>query len=115
MYSILGKAVKRLLAQSYRACSGNGGRQLHFRTIVAPRFAGRFCVFGGFEIGLHACLGSIKKWGITTRRIQTLLNEGRIPGTGKAGTIWLIPIDAEKPNDARVKNGKYVKTDAQGG
>lgn len=55
-------------------------------------------------------LEASKKWGITTRRIQTLLNEGRIPGAGKAGTIWLIPIDAEKPADARIKSGKYIKT-----
>ena len=28
-----------------------------------PAFAGRFCVFGGSENGLYACLGSLKKMG----------------------------------------------------
>ena len=50
-----------------------------------------------------------KKWGITTRRIQTLLNEGRIPGADRMGTIWVIPKDAQKPADARIKSGKYIR------
>jgi hypothetical protein len=50
-----------------------------------------------------------REWGITPRRIQTLCNEGRIEGAGKAGTIWLIPKVAIKPADARIKSGKYKK------
>jgi hypothetical protein len=50
-----------------------------------------------------------KQWGITTRRIQTLLSEGRIPGAERMGTIWVIPNDAQKPADARIKSGKYIK------
>ena len=50
-----------------------------------------------------------KKWGITPRRIQTLLNEGRISGSDRMGTIWVIPKDAKKPADARIKSGKYKK------
>jgi len=50
-----------------------------------------------------------KKWGITTRRIQTLCNEGRINGADRLGNIWVIPKDAQKPADARIKSGKYIK------
>ena len=48
-------------------------------------------------------------WGISTRRIQILCGEGRVPGAIRIGTVWGIPEDAEKPADARIKNGKYIK------
>ena len=50
-----------------------------------------------------------EKWGITPRRIQVLCAQKRIPGTTRIGYVWAIPSDAEKPKDARVKSGKYVK------
>lgn len=54
-----------------------------------------------------------KKWGIGDRRINTLLLEGRIPGAIKFGNTWAIPEDAEKPRDARIKDGKYIKNQGQ--
>mgnify|MGYP000533803968 CR=1 FL=1 len=50
-----------------------------------------------------------KKWGISSRRIGVLCSEGRIDGVVKKGKTWLIPDDAKKPNDARIRSGKYVK------
>ncbi len=50
-----------------------------------------------------------EKWGISTRRIQILCAEERIPGAVRIGYSWAIPKDAEKPKDARIKSGKYVK------
>ena len=50
-----------------------------------------------------------EKWGITPRRIQVLCKEERIPGAICIGYVWAIPADAEKPKDARVRSGKYVK------
>jgi len=44
-----------------------------------------------------------EKWKITRRRIQVLCNQGRISGTQKVGTVWIIPSNAEKPKDARFK------------
>ena len=49
------------------------------------------------------------KWGITPRRIQVLCNEGRIEGAVRFGRQWAIPVILEKPSDARIKTGKYVK------
>lgn len=46
-------------------------------------------------------------WGITSRRLQVLCSEGRISGAAKLGREWAIPVDAEKPEDARVVTGKY--------
>lgn len=49
-----------------------------------------------------------EKWGITRRRVQVLCAQGRIPGVAKFGKAWAIPIDAEKPSDARVTSGKHI-------
>jgi len=49
------------------------------------------------------------KWEITARRIQKLCEENRIPGVFRLGRSLAIPKDAQKPADARVKSGKYVK------
>ena len=35
--------------------------------------------------------------------------KGRVPGAIRIGSVWGIPEDAEKPADARIKNGKYIK------
>ncbi|MBQ5995871.1 MAG: Dam family site-specific DNA-(adenine-N6)-methyltransferase [Clostridia bacterium] len=41
------------------------------------------------------------KWNISHRRVITLCNENRIEGVGMLGKMWIIPVDAEKPIDAR--------------
>ena len=51
-----------------------------------------------------------EKWGISQRRIRTLCIEGRINGAYKVGIFWLIPVNAEKPKDERIKSGKYIKS-----
>lgn len=49
------------------------------------------------------------KWGISSRRIQVLCSEGRLDGAVRFGREWAIPSATEKPYDARIKSGKYVK------
>lgn len=44
-----------------------------------------------------------EKWNISSRRIGILCTEGRIDGVFKKGKMWLIPSDAKKPDDARLK------------
>ena len=56
-----------------------------------------------------------EKWGICTRRVQTLCTEGRIDGPERLGHQWLIPINAKKPKDARIKSGRYIKTKSGNG
>lgn len=51
-----------------------------------------------------------EKWGLSERRLQTICNEGMIPGVVKFGRAWAIPMDAEKPVDKRIKSGKYIKS-----
>ncbi|MFG6326183.1 MAG: DNA-binding protein [Lachnospiraceae bacterium] len=50
-----------------------------------------------------------ERWGISSRRIGMLCTEGRIDGVIKKGKTWLILSDAQRPEDARVKTGKYIK------
>ena len=50
-----------------------------------------------------------EKWDITPLRIQALCKEERVPGVIRIGYVWVIPADAEKLKDARVRSGKYVK------
>jgi len=51
-----------------------------------------------------------QKWGISKRRVIVLCKENRVPGAQMAGRSWIIPEDAEKPADARIKSGKYIKS-----
>jgi hypothetical protein len=45
-------------------------------------------------------------WNISARRVAVLCEQGRIDGAVKAGKTWLLPPDAEKPVDARIKQKK---------
>ncbi|MGO5053940.1 DNA-binding protein [Lachnospiraceae bacterium LCP25S3_G4] len=49
-------------------------------------------------------------WGISTRRIRTLCETGRIEGVTKFGKSWAIPANAKKPADGRIRSGKYIKS-----
>ena len=44
------------------------------------------------------------KWNISKRRIQIFCKEGRIEGAKMIGNMWVIPVDAKRPNDARIKS-----------
>lgn len=48
-----------------------------------------------------------KKWDVSRRRVTTLCAQGRIEGAILKGNTWLIPENAEKPDDPRRvrKNG----------
>ena len=49
-----------------------------------------------------------EKWDITERRINVLCKEGRIPGAYKENKRWIIPIDAVKPADKRLKRDASI-------
>ena len=50
-------------------------------------------------------------WGITTRRVQVLCDNGQIDGVTRLGKIWVIPKNAQKPMDGRTKAAKATKKD----
>ena len=41
------------------------------------------------------------KWGLSTRRVRILCEEGRIEGVTRKGKLYMIPCDAVKPQDGR--------------
>ena len=49
------------------------------------------------------------QWGITDRMVSIYCAQGRIPGAIKKGNLWLVPCDAEKPEDKRKYNSRKVK------
>lgn len=49
-----------------------------------------------------------KLWGISPRRVTLLCKQGRVPGAVKAAGVWILPKNAEKPDDARITSGAYV-------
>ena len=46
------------------------------------------------------------KWGVSERRVNQYVAQGRIPGVERFGRSWAIPENAEKPTDPRIKNTK---------
>lgn len=42
-----------------------------------------------------------QKWGISSRRVRLLCAEGKIPGVIRKGNLYLIPENAQKPQDGR--------------
>ena len=46
---------------------------------------------------------------VSERRKQTLCITGRLEGAQKFGRQWAIPEGKEKPDDARIKSGRYIK------
>ena len=46
-----------------------------------------------------------EKWEVSLRWVQRLCKENCIEGAMNINRVWLIPKNAKKPSDARVKNG----------
>jgi len=46
------------------------------------------------------------KWGVSGRMVTYYCVDGRIDGVMRKGNMWLIPADAEKPKDTRLKSNK---------
>lgn len=42
-----------------------------------------------------------EKWGISSRRVRILCNEGRVKGAITKGNLWLIPYSTDKPQEQR--------------
>lgn len=47
-----------------------------------------------------------EKWKISQSRIQIYCKENRIQGAVLKGSVWLIPENAQKPQDPRKKHTK---------
>lgn len=50
-----------------------------------------------------------EKWNISQRRVSILCAESRIPNAAMLGNMWIIPREAEKPEDMRKKANRIKK------
>ena len=58
---------------------------------------------------MMTCKEKALEWGISTRTVNNLCKQGKIPGAVKVNASWQIPDNAQKPEDGRVTSGKYKK------
>ena len=51
-----------------------------------------------------------EKWGISVRRVNQYIREGRVPECEKLETVWEVPEDAAKPEKLPTgpKSGKRI-------
>lgn len=50
-----------------------------------------------------------EKWGISARRVRVLCADGKIPGTIRKGKLYMIPENAEKPHDGRLRTPSVLE------
>lgn len=87
--------------------------ELIFREVWSTISLLKFILYS--QIKTEKCMGYLsirqtsEKWNVSARWINDLCSEGRIPGAMKIGSYWAIPENAERPRDARIKTGKYIK------
>lgn len=63
-------------------------------------------------MGMISAKDAATNWGLTKRRVLVLCKEGRIPGAQMINnSMWLIPDDAEKPEDGRALRYKKERID----
>lgn len=63
-------------------------------------------------MGMISAKDAANNWGLTKRRVLVLCKEGRIPGAQMINnSMWLIPDDAEKPEDRRALRYKKERND----
>ncbi len=51
------------------------------------------------------------KWGVSERRVNQYVTEGRIPGVERFGRSWAIPDNAKKPVDPRKGKVTAIETE----
>src|SRR5574340_1666450 len=71
---------------------------------TAPRLTGRSLDTRLFEMHLLTPTQYAKRHGVSARRIQALLAQGRIPGAQRIGSQWAIPEDAPDRKSTRLNS-----------
>ena len=49
-----------------------------------------------------------EKWDISDRRVRVMCESGQIEGAIRSGKSWIIPDDATKPTDGRLRKGESL-------
>lgn len=66
-------------------------------------------ILGGAMLQYITAKKAAEKWNVSQRRVSILCAENRIPDVAMLGNMWLIPRNAEKPEDARKKYRRNIK------
>lgn len=66
-------------------------------------------IWGAVFERIHHSSRSCQKWGVTSRQVQILCKENRVPGASRMSRIWIIPENAEKPTG--IRHPKERRTD----
>ncbi len=66
-----------------------------------------------FMVSFMTANEAAEKWNISRRRVVTLCKENRIADVAMLGNMWIIPKDAEKPEDARSVRRFEVNNDVK--
>lgn len=59
-------------------------------------------------IKFASCAEIAGRWGVSSRRVRVLCEEGAIRGAVREGKLWRIPADAVKPSDGRSFRGSRL-------
>ena len=68
----------------------------------------------GLEAELMTTAEAAELWGITTRRVQVICDNGQVDGAVRMGRTWIIPKGTPKPIDGRTKAAKNKYDDESG-
>jgi len=61
------------------------------------------------ETELMTTAEAAELWGISTRRVQILCDNGKVVGAVRMGRTWIIPKEAGKPIDGRTKAAQSTR------
>lgn len=56
---------------------------------------------GGYRMGFKSARETAEAWGVSERLVQRLCATGRIADAQKLGGSWIVPANAQKPEDPR--------------
>ena len=76
---------------------------------VLPSSRTSLCIYGVITWNILVLLRQRKNGGFPDAECWRSVHKG----VSRLGTIWMIPSDAEKPADARIKSGKYIGCSAK--
>lgn len=93
------------MTQRYNACNIAASYMFGKPCLVDEGF---LCYGDDLMINGYTTVGDkAKEWELTTRTVQSMCADGRIPGAVKFGKVWAIPADTIRPTDSRLTSGLY--------
>ena len=77
--------------------------------LITFRFDARFQAMENKPESWMGVTAAAAAWGISSRRVRVLCEDGAIAGAEKPGRRWRIPADAPRPPDGRAMRGRDIR------